>query len=394
MSMYDLTIPRRIVQRREERELAGYRLAEMAGISASYLSLIESGRKIPSEAVAVRLAEALGDDPDLYRAWVETAGEPNIEARMLRLKRIDAVRSRGAVAADALVDSAGMREWQRSRLESPPPAKVVGHTVQVPVLPEGADPKATRARPGSTIAIDRSLLDDDQDPDALFAYRVGERSVQRLAQARPGDVLVFSADPTGIDPAAIYAVRHRGEIVLSRVLYARPTLLLLGVTSNQPPIPLTIADTKALHRVLAGVAVAGVRSWPRPQASMDDDAEPMLGRAGKLDAGHIVRDCEWKENYGWRPVQRAADMDYLLANPDKTIRFRLIRDGRVQHVLEMNAEQWQAALGDYYDGPTWYANGYVVAITRRQKGAYTDEFQDRWAPFVRKPSRSERELSD
>jgi hypothetical protein len=75
-------------------------------------------------------------------------------------------------------------------------------------------------------------------------------------------------------------------------------------------------------------------------------------------------------------------MDYLDAHPGSTVRFPLIRDGRVKYVLEMNPEQWREALGDYYEGSNWRRNGYIVAITKRVKGEYTEEFQDRWAPFI------------
>ncbi len=30
-------------------------------------------------------------------------------------------------------------------------------------------------------------------------------------------------------------------------------------------------------------------------------------------------------------------------------------------------------------------NGYIVAITKRVKGEYTEEFQDRWAAYIRQP---------
>ena len=33
--------------------------------------------------------------------------------------------------------------------------------------------------------------------------------------------------------------------------------------------------------------------------------------------------------------------------------------------------------------PSWRLNGYIVAITKRVKGEYTEEFQDRWAAFIK-----------
>ncbi len=145
-----------------------------------------------------------------------------------------------------------------------------------------------------------------------------------------------------------------------------------------------------MYRALAGVVVTGIRTWRKPKPAKQRFLSPSLGRTGRLEKGSIVRDCEWKDNYGWRPVQRAEDLDYVEAHPGATVKYRLIRDGRVKFVLEMDAEQWRGALGDYYDGPTWRRNGYIVAITKRVKGEYTEEFQERWAGYVREPERGER----
>ena len=57
---------------------------------------------------------------------------------------------------------------------------------------------------------------------------------------------------------------------------------------------------------------------------------------------------------------------------------------------EFGADQWREALGTYFSRPTWRRNGYIVAITKRVKGDYTEEFQDRWAPHVRRAERGDR----
>ena len=64
--------------------------------------------------------------------------------------------------------------------------------------------------------------------------------------------------------------------------------------------------------------------------------------------------------------------------------FRLLRGGKARYLLEMTPGQWREALGSYAEGSTWPRNGYIVAVTRRRRGRYTEEFQDRWAPFVGK----------
>lgn len=399
--MYDMTIPRRIAERREELGLAAYELAKRAGISPSYLSVIEAGYKVPSERVAMEIARVLGDDPELYRAWVESAGDHDLDSRVERLERMRQVRS-PEMHRSLAASREGMREWQERRRSlaskgrgflariglvddraSAAPSERMA-VVRVPLLEEGTDPQDA-AGTGDTIALDASLLDDAQDRDSLFAYRVSSRSIGNVSDAvSPGDVLVFAADPEGIDPGAIYAVRVRSRIVLSRVAYTKPTLLLMPGQTPQSPTPIPVGDERALRAALAGVAVASIRSWPKPAPVEPLAMSPSLGRTGQLDGeGNIVRDCEWRENYGWRPIQRPDDLEYLVAHPGKTIRFRLLRDGRLRYVLEMNAEQWQEALGEYYGGAGWHRNGYIVAITKRKEGEYTEEFQERWAGFVR-----------
>ncbi len=385
MTTYDETIPRRIIRRREELDLAAYELALKAGISPSYLSLIESAQKIPSAKVAQDLARALGEDPDLFLAWVETEGGEDLDSRGERIDLMRAARSQQA---------RGMREWQRNLLSrvtrigmSAREMKArMSRVVPVPLLEEGTDPHDA-AGTGDTISIDASLLDDDQDRERLFAYRVSSKSAANVIDVvSPGDTLIFAADPEGVDPSAVYAVRVRGGIVLSRLAYTRPTLFLMPGQPGEPPVPLPVRDERALRGLLAGVAVASIRTWSKPNTALADAGEPSLGRAGQLDDdGNIVRDCEWREPYGWRPVQRSDDLEYLLAQPGKKIRFRLLRDGRLRYVLEMDAAQWQEALGDYYGGPGWYRNGYIVAITKRKQGEYTEEFQERWAGYVTEP---------
>ena len=91
--MHDQTIPQRIRKYRERQQITGSQLASMADISPSYLSLIENGLKLPSAEVAERIARALGDDPDIYRAWVETADDKDLDARADRLEKFRQMRS-------------------------------------------------------------------------------------------------------------------------------------------------------------------------------------------------------------------------------------------------------------------------------------------------------------
>jgi len=350
----------------------------------------------------------LNDDPELYRAWVETADDRNVDARVQRLQKLARISTPGRIlhrrgrsreseppasAADERLDlpALSMESFSAGMVESPlvvrESARSYRPTWTVPLLPTGAYP-GRPSRPSDaaaeTIEIDRQFLPKDQRQDELFAYRVTERTTERISNlVQPGDVLIFATYPEAVDPAAIYAVRDAKRIVLSRIVHTPPTLLLLGADPYQEPIQLDAGDESGLSRLLVGVVVAGLRSWAKPRRTEAKKTQmPYLGRSGRLEGGNIVRECEWKPNYGWRPVQKAEDMDYLEAHPGTTIQFELIREGEVKFVLEMSAEQWRGALGDYHDGPTWRRNGYIVAITRRVGGEYTEEFQERWAAYV------------
>jgi hypothetical protein len=45
--------------------------------------------------------------------------------------------------------------------------------------------------------------------------------------------------------------------------------------------------------------------------------------------------------------------------------------------------QWKEAPGESYGGAGWHRNGHIVAITKRKEGEYREEFQERWAGYVR-----------
>jgi hypothetical protein len=259
-------------------------------------------------------------------------------------------------------------------------------TVEVPLLADGADPGDD---PGDAddvvewLQIDARFL--PPGIDRPFAYRPDESAVERVrGLIRPGDVVVLAPRPRTIDSAGIYAVRHEGRVVLSRVVRYDSALLLLPSDDGGRPVPIECRDEQRLLDHLAGVVVTTIRSWGSPGSAGEPAPRPKpRGWSVRLEEDFLVRDCHWKKRYGWRPIQRPEDLDYLEAHPGTKIRFRLIKDDQVRYLLEMSPEEWRGALGSYVDGPTWGRNGYIVAITRRREGEYTMEFQDRWAGFVR-----------
>ena len=411
----ELSLHERIRNRRTSMGLAGYELAKQAGISPSYLSLIESGAKVPSEEIALALAKALEDNPDLYVAWAQAGRLRDVPKHMAQLgmlrrligradsrRRVHSgedLRDEDEIALPATFARASVRSqsW-RARVEEPLLEALVSErqdTLEVPLLADGSDPGTDpAASPGvvETLHIDRRLL--PPDVERPFAYRPGPAAIAGLEDAlAPNDtVLLTSRVDLPLVPSAIYAVRSKDGVVLTRVIQHEHLLFEISKDPQQGPTAHDVAVHGELERRLAGRMVATVRPWSAPHSSPSPTQRQVWrarprGRSVQVEGDFLVRDCEWRDDYGWRPTQRPEDLDWLEAHPGTKIRFRLIRDGHVRYLLEMTPAEWREALGDYVDGATWRGNGYIVAVTRRSSGAYSEEFQERWAPFVRKPGR-------
>lgn len=131
--------------------------------------------------------------------------------------------------------------------------------------------------------------------------------------------------------------------------------------------------------------LARVLTTPTQQA---DKSEGPVGREAVLPRSsgrhQLLRDCRWSDRYGWRPSQRPTDLARI-ESEGGTMRFRLLRDGQVRFVLELDSEGWRSALGSYAQGEAWLRHGYVTRITRTANGRPTEDFNERWAPHVRAP---------
>ena len=86
----------RMRRRRLQLGLTGTGLAQRAGISTSYVSLIETGAKVPEEDVAAGLARALDDDEALYRAWARAVVDRAFDGPYERKYAVGCAYLRGA----------------------------------------------------------------------------------------------------------------------------------------------------------------------------------------------------------------------------------------------------------------------------------------------------------
>jgi transcriptional regulator with XRE-family HTH domain len=289
-------LPTRMRRRRSQLGLTGTELAQRAGISTSYVSLIENGAKIPEEHVAAGIARALGDDEALYRAWARAARLGTHDLALLNelaaisrtpdyvslvesgqeLPRLEA-RPLPAGGAAPTGDLAARLREVASRLgpealaarrrgpnASPGTASVAADrerpaVVAVPVLPAGADPDAPDTRrAGDPLLLDRRLV-DGPDPRALFACEVppgAEKHLRGVAAA--GDRVVLRRGGP-VTPDRICAVRAGGRVVLARVLVQERSLLLLPGEGESTFESVSLPGSGKLSDVVVGTHVLLIR---------------------------------------------------------------------------------------------------------------------------------------
>jgi transcriptional regulator with XRE-family HTH domain len=295
-------------QRRETLGLTVREVAHKVGLrpsSASYLSQIESGAKTPHAALALRLADALGDDPRIYLAWaatgkrsdpVETARAVQLLAETLGHPRYAELVAEGrsgpwtsqgeplgtpvqAAVASAPPDRleqaqpiSGSQEHSRDALvrelpgipRMPLAVEVPQAKILVPEFEEGADP-GEGARVGPDVrAVHRiaaGSLAGIEPPVRPFAFRISSAGARRVDDVlAAGDLAIVSRRSWPLEGLALHAVRLSGHLVLSRVLWNGRQLLLLPGRDGSDFIVLDAPDRTALERLVAGKVVARIRA--------------------------------------------------------------------------------------------------------------------------------------
>lgn len=286
----------RIRRRRERLSLTGSELARRAGISPTYVSLIEKGAKVPNEDVAVRIALVLEDDPEIYRAWAVATRYGSIRQTItssdwLRQVRSDPESWRKLAQGEEMLDSSpgaraptsadeeaefdvdlggleppamtpralrsvkprpslDMVAFPSARLEESP------QSLEIPLYPEGADPD--RSSPaGPPLILDRRFLPEGVEAGSLFAYRVTGDSV-RVATIPDGSYVVVHRGAGRVTPEGLYAVRLHGRVVLARVLLSRRSLLVLPPEGKTKYDVIELESSAGAESYLVGRVVAVV----------------------------------------------------------------------------------------------------------------------------------------
>jgi DNA-binding XRE family transcriptional regulator len=286
----------RMRRRRAQLGLTGTEVAQRAGISTSYVSLIENGAKVPEEDVAAGIARALDDDAGLYRAWARAArlgvhdlallNELEAIARtpayvslvesgeeLPRLEPLRAPVGEGAPRPDLtarlreVASRLGPEALAARRAHRPSRPEAVAETdvlavVAIPLLAAGTDPATLEASPAGAVQ-DRLLLDrrlvEGHDASGLFAYEVMPSATRRLhGLAAAGDRIVFRRDGA-VTPDRIGVIRTGEGILLARALVQESSVLLLPGEGETDFESVAIPEAGKLSDVVVGTHVVLIR---------------------------------------------------------------------------------------------------------------------------------------
>jgi len=270
-----------VKRRRETLGLTATALADQLGVSKSFVSLIESGARVPGDVHVRRLAEILGDDPDALAAWVRGEGvagdtaEDLFTSTLEPLARFETQRSQRAlgVSPSAPVNvevrlaspqaisferpqSSGSVAWSRMASPAQPPGR------RIPFVAEGTCPDTTEDQEAHEyVRLDPSVLPKGERLVSPFAWRLtpeGTRYAPDVLQA--DDTVIISRAAGQPVPDELYAVRDRdGTVLLGRVLHKDDVLIIQSPEGKAE---------KALHAhgasplsLIVGKVVAIIRPW-------------------------------------------------------------------------------------------------------------------------------------
>jgi transcriptional regulator with XRE-family HTH domain len=233
-------------------------------VSASYISLIENGHKVPDAAVAWALARALGDDPELYAAWVRARKRSDLASALAAAQMLERRLAEIRAAQGSDIDPAlparprRRRVHAKKRNEARSPSGTAPARLRLPIIPEGLDP-GEGVRPSCEILEWRGLDESELPPEWLgrldrpFGFRLSEAGVTRAPDVLfPGDYAIVLRDFASLSSREIYAVRHDGHVIVSQVLWNGNALLLLPAQGASDFIVIESCNEQRLRQLILG----------------------------------------------------------------------------------------------------------------------------------------------
>lgn len=253
----------RLRNRRLSLGLTFQAIAERAGLrSAAYVFHIENGQRVPTEMVAVRLAQALGEDGRAFAAWARALKRADLRTVLDATRELLEDPELAAFAAGTWTPRAeGMEPTSRAQPGAHAAETPDGFArLRIPVLEPGADP-GDAVRPAcpvqNTLCLDARALGNPQTFVRPFAYVLDSRAVRRVPELEPGRIAIFTRVRGALDPDAVHGVRIDGRIELARVLWNGDQLLVLPGPGAGDFVVLPAVDAETVRRCIAG-AVARV----------------------------------------------------------------------------------------------------------------------------------------
>ncbi|MFN7964084.1 MAG: helix-turn-helix transcriptional regulator [Acidobacteriota bacterium] len=269
-----MDLHRRIRTLRLRRGMTGMRLAERAGVSPSYISLIEHGLKIPAEGKAVAIARALGEPEGPYRTWAATA--------RLSKETQEAMRCQGALGSSNA--TFGLDQGLTTLPPEPhrPPGRPVTNEtrgfiassqllgmqtvplLRIPLLAPGPVPEESPPDESSIeaiIEVDGRLLERDS-AEGLVALRLNSHNARLVhGLLRALDLVVIDRLWRRLDPSNIYAWRLDDGLTLSRAVFVNGGAMLYATGDGQSPVAVDATTPESLTRLLYGTVIWMSRRW-------------------------------------------------------------------------------------------------------------------------------------
>ncbi len=251
----------RIREVRLSRGMSLQHLAVRVGVAPSHIFHIEKGDKVPSESLATRIAQALGESQDLFRAWARARSRTDVYTALDSARVL--ARYLGADAPPETAtggwapppgpaspeDSAGPSiETASGTLDAPGPARVL---VPVLDLDERGAPRTIE-----TLRLDPRTLGSIALLERPFALALTSEVARRTGAMLPphGHAILTRFRPP-VDPQAIYAVHEGRRVVLTHAIWNGEQLLLLPAPGHSDFVTLPVGSGDDLARHIAGRVV-------------------------------------------------------------------------------------------------------------------------------------------
>jgi len=253
-----------LVRARQARGQSIRQFAEELGVSATFVSLVEAGKKTPSEDLAARWTELLGINPRVFLAWIRSRPREDVQAALQGsaeyryIQEDPNVQVRVAGFDQIGFESATPQGKPRRTPEARSPQSASEGVLRVPLIREGVDP-STEPEPLDYVTVQEELLRGERLVRP-FAYRLSSQGVMRVFRTlQAGDYAVVSRESGPPDRREIYAVRVRNRIVLGRVMERCSDILLLLSDQGEAEIEALRAEGGKARSLIVGRVVAAIR---------------------------------------------------------------------------------------------------------------------------------------